>query len=44
MYITPIIPSSCTITLDNDLIKRAEKLITESAKLTGGIITNLLML
>jgi len=36
MYITPVIPSTNEIKLDNELLKKAETVIIESAKLTGG--------
>lgn len=36
MYITPVIPSTNEIKLDNELLKKAEMVIIESAKLTGG--------
>ncbi|WP_323593609.1 hypothetical protein [Aliarcobacter butzleri] len=36
MYITPAIPESGSIKLDNNLIKKAEKVVLKSAKLTGG--------
>ena len=36
MYITPVIPSTNEIKLDNKLLKKAEMVIIESAKLTGG--------
>ena len=33
MYITPAIPESGSIKLDNNLIKKAEKVVLKSAKL-----------
>ncbi len=36
MYITPVIPSTTEIKLDNLIVKKAEHLVIESAKLTGG--------
>ena len=36
MYITQVIPSTNEIKLDNELLKKAEMVIIESAKLTGG--------
>lgn len=36
MYITSVIPSTNEIKLDNELLKKAEMVIIESAKLTGG--------
>lgn len=36
MYITPVIPESGGQKLNNDIIKKAENVVIESAKLTGG--------
>ncbi len=36
MYITPAIPESGFIKLDTFLFKKAEEIVTKSAKLTGG--------
>lgn len=36
MYVTSVIPSTNEIKLDNELLKKAEMVIIESAKLTGG--------
>ena len=36
MYITPAIPESGSIKLDNNLVKKAEEVVLKSAKLTGG--------
>lgn len=36
MYITPVIPSTTEVKLDNSIIKKAEQLVIESAKLAGG--------
>ena len=36
MYITPVLPSTNEIKLENELLKKAEMVIIESAKLTGG--------
>lgn len=36
MFITPVIPQSGSITLNNNIIKKAEELVINSAKLTGG--------
>lgn len=36
MYITPVIPASGSIVLSNNIIKKAEELVINSAKLTGG--------
>lgn len=36
MYVTSVIPSTNEIKLDNELQKKAEMVIIESAKLTGG--------
>ena len=36
MYVASVIPSTNEIKLDNELLKKAEMVIIESAKLTGG--------
>ena len=36
MYITPVIPSTNEIKLDTNILKKAEAVVVESAKLTGG--------
>ncbi|MDX9902251.1 MAG: Fic family protein [Aliarcobacter sp.] len=36
MYITPVIPSTTEIKLDINILKKAEAVVIESAKLTGG--------
>ena len=36
MYITPIIPQSDGIGIDNELVKKGEFVVIESAKLVGG--------
>jgi Fic family protein len=36
MYTTPIIPSTDSIPLDNEIINKSEKLLVNSAKLVGG--------
>lgn len=36
MFITPIIPSTTEVKLNNEILKKAEYLVIESAKLTGG--------
>lgn len=36
MYITPIIPKTDATGISNDLVKKAEQVVIESAKLTGG--------
>lgn len=36
MYITPIIPQSDALSINNDLVKKAELVVIKSAKLVGG--------
>jgi Fic family protein len=36
MYITPVVPTTAEVKLDNSILKKAEHLVIESAKLTGG--------
>lgn len=36
MYLTPVIPSTNEIKLDTNILKKAEAVVVESAKLTGG--------
>lgn len=42
MYITPIIPETDGISLKQEIINKAEKIVIESAKLTGNLNSNVL--